>query len=376
MVGDLKEPQPLILTDTAEPTFVLPNARKLLVIPSNASILIACPGKNNNLQNFGSKQSVQATCLAGKQFLVGSEVHEFSTFRCKTLPKETVKKIGFVCLKRHLRYDIGFALDDKTFLPILEICQDNSTYRTYYSKVQIAKEILGFQSRYPRPHWKYGSFYPGYNMNEVYKAASQLRSMAILLGSEDLASEYVRPTAGQYFNRGHLSAKADFIYGAQQTATFWHLNTAPQWGTFNSGNWMILESNIRDLAVRRRMDLTVYTGVHGVAALTDVNGDEQPLYLHANETDRAFPVPRFFWKVAHDPIGNRATAFVGLNEPRATSITSDMYLCPDISGDGRFKWLTWRPNNTKKGVSYVCSVEELRKAVPTIPSLGEIGVLM
>ncbi|OXU25943.1 hypothetical protein TSAR_016649 [Trichomalopsis sarcophagae] len=124
------------------------------------------------------------------------------------------------------------------------------------------------------------------------------------------------------------------------------------------------------------LDLLVYTGVHGVTSLPDVEGVEQPLYLFVNATEKAFPVPRFYWKIIHDPVGNRATAFVGLNEPYASEITEDMYLCPDVSQQEGFSWIGWEPRDIEKGVSYVCSVAELRKSVPTIPALGETGLLL
>ena len=374
--GDLKEPQPLILTDEAEPTFVLPNDKKILLIPRNTSILLACPGRNNSLQSLPgpAKQTVLAVCLSGKQFRVDSSVYEFSAFKCKVLPKETIKKSTSVCLEQYQRYDIGFTVN-KHFLPLMEICRDDKSLRTYYSKAIIVKEMLGFQSSYPRPYWKYGSYYPGYNMNAIYKAQSQLLSLSHLLGSEERANEYIRPGV-QYLNRGHLTAKADFVYGSQQSATLWLLNTAPQWASFNSGNWMIVESAVRRFASEHHLDLVVYTGVHGHTTLSDVNGNDQPLYLHANETGQAFAVPRFYWKVIYSPESNRATAFVGVNEPYAKNITKDMYLCQDIGTDPAFAWIGWQADNIEKGVSYVCAVEELRKAVPTVPYLGEIGVLV
>ncbi|XP_016843231.1 uncharacterized protein LOC107981594 [Nasonia vitripennis] len=378
--GDLKEPQPLILTEAKEPTFLLPEQHRLLLIPANASILLACPGRNNSLLGLpgsaGSQQRARATCLGGKDFLVESEVRSFSNLTCKRLPKETVRKVaGSTCLGRHDKYEIGFAVDRQLFLPLIEICRDASTLRTYYSKYTIPKEIAGYQSQYPRPYWKYGSLYPGYNMNYAFKAEVQLRSMTALLGSEEQARKFIQP-GKQYLNRGHLAAKADFVYGAQQTASFWHLNTAAQWASFNSGNWMIAEAAVRNLTSWRQLDLLVYAGVHGVTSLPDVEGVEQPLYLLVNATEKAFPVPRFYWKIIHDPVGNRATAFVGLNEPYASEITEDMYLCPDVSQQEGFSWIGWEPRNIEKGVSYVCSVAELRKSVPTIPALGETGLLL
>jgi len=176
----------------------------------------------------------------------------------------------------------------------------------------------------------------------------------------------------QFLSRGHLVAKADFVYGAQQRSTFWFLNVAPQWQTFNGGNWNSLEISIRNFADSCHLDLDVYTGVHGQMTMTDINGEQQPIYLHPENA--VIPVPKFYWKVIYDPLSKRGTAFVGLNDPFITLVTDDVYLCTDISE--MITWLLWKPYNITSGISYACSVPDLRKAVPIVPLLDVIGILM
>lgn len=57
-------------------------------------------------------------------------------------------------------------------------------------------------------------------------------------------------------------AKADFLHGSAQMATFWYTNAAPQWQTFNGNNWNALENDARSLAARLGKDLDVYTGTY------------------------------------------------------------------------------------------------------------------
>lgn len=169
-----------------------------------------------------------------------------------------------------------------------------------------------------------------------------------------------------------MAAKADFVYGAQQRSTFWYLNTAPQWQTFNGGNWNSLEISVRRFAARRRLDLDVYTGVYGQMTMEDIHGKQQPIYLHAEGA--VMSVPKFYWKVIYDPLSKRGIAFVGLNDPFIRLVTDDVYLCTDISE--RVEWLNWRPRNITLGISYACSVTDLRKAVPVMPLLDVIGILI
>lgn len=169
-----------------------------------------------------------------------------------------------------------------------------------------------------------------------------------------------------------MTAKADFVYGVQQRLTFWYLNTAPQWQTFNDGNWNSLEVSVRRFAASRRLDLDVYTGVYGQMTMEDIHDKWQPVHLHIEGA--IMSVPRFYWKVIYDPLSKRGTAFVGLNDPFIRLVTDDVYLCTDISE--KIEWLEWTPCNIEAGISYACSVADLRKAVPVVPLLDVIDILM
>lgn len=216
-----------------------------------------------------------------------------------------------------------------------------------------------------------GNFYLGIDIDQLYKFETQLNTLAKILNSTELAKQRLKKSV-QFLSRGHLAAKADFIYGALQRSTFWYLNTAPQWQSFNDGNWNSLEMSVRRFAAKRRLDLDVYTGVHGQMTMLDVHSKQQPVHLHADSA--VVSAPKFYWKVIYDPLSRRGTAFVGLNDPFINSVTNDVYLCTDVSE--RIKWLDWRPHNITAGISYACNVADLRKAVPAVPELDIIGILM
>lgn len=134
-------------------------------------------------------------------------------------------------------------------------------------------------------------------------------------------------TNDYFLSKGHLVAKADFFYGAQQHATFFYTNAAPQWQTVNGANWNSLENDARSFAGRIGSDLTVYTGTHGIATLPNVNNQETNLYLGGS----SMPVPRMFWKVLYNPNTQAGIAFVSLNNPyqSAASAAQDV-LCTNI----------------------------------------------
>ena len=51
-----------------------------------------------------------------------------------------------------------------------------------------------------------------------------------------------------YFAKGHLSPDAAFIEGPEQDATYFFFNVAPQFQSFNNGNWKQLEEVTREMA--------------------------------------------------------------------------------------------------------------------------------
>ena len=53
-----------------------------------------------------------------------------------------------------------------------------------------------------------------------------------------------------YFAKGHLSPDAAFIYQLEQYATYYFINVAPQFQSFNAGNWKALELATRKIAER------------------------------------------------------------------------------------------------------------------------------
>lgn len=162
--------------------------------------------------------------------------------------------------------------------------------------------------------------------------------MTNLLGSAELAEKYISLTTDYFLSKGHLVAKADFFYGAQQHATFFYTNAAPQWQTFNGANWNSLENDARSLAGRLGADLTVYTGTQGLATLPNVNNVETELYLGVSGTTRFMPVPRMFWKVLYNPVTQAGIAFVGLNNPYQTAASAAQdVLCTNICSQVNFK---------------------------------------
>lgn len=175
----------------------------------------------------------------------------------------------------------------------------------------------------------------------------------------------------RFLAKGHLAPMGDFNFGALQIGTFHFANAAPQWQSFNGGNWLKLENAVRNWAVQSQSKLTVYTGTYGTFAYGG-----KDVYLTVDRNGKSIvPVPAVFWKVVFDEAKNEAVAFVGLNDmngnveenPAKTVCRED--LCD------RIRWVDF-PADPFKGLMYCCEVSDFSATVKTMPDLGPVKLLV
>jgi len=337
---------------------------------------LACPGNNNgfNNTNIGNKTAL-ATCVSGTTFSINSVSYNFSNFACKSYPFHIARYSGSTCYdgtKRHI--EIGFEVESD-FYKLIDVCFDNILYTTLYVKATIVSGIAGYQGGFPRPSFIQDSFYPGMSVDTLYTRITQRQTISGLLGSALLGDQYIAATSDYYLARGHLSAKADYVYGSQQRATFHFVNVSPQWQTFNGGNWEALESSVRAYADKKKLDLVVYTGTYGVATLPNVNEDETELYLYVDSNNnKGIPVPKFYWKAVYDPKSQAGVVFVGINNPYVSAPQGDYLICTDVCSN--ISWVHWDRKNIKKGYSYCCEVDDFRSTVQYLPQFTVSGLLI
>ncbi|XP_046384839.1 uncharacterized protein LOC124155167 [Ischnura elegans] len=380
--GGLPKHQPLILTTDLPPSLALPNGNGSLVVPKDGMLRLACSGGNNNLSVAESPEAV-VTCVSGMTFRVttpgGSEEDvEFSKLTCSEYPYSTARyrqEQDPDCQPPFSPTEIGFILpSDGHFLRVIDGCFDNRSLNAIYTHFDMPYVISSYESGFPRPGFMQGYFYGNLSVNQIYTRNKQREVISKILGSEELGHKYIQDSGDYYLARGHFSAKADFIYGAVQRATFYFVNAAPQWQSFNGANWANLEIHLRDFAANSKLNLSVWTGSYGVTTLPDVNGVEQKIsiYLDENGNDQ-IDVPALYWKVALEPSTRRAVGFVGVNNPYLNPVPESLILCKSVCD--KLDWLPWDASNIDQGFSYCCEVDELRKTITTIPKFETSGLL-
>jgi hypothetical protein len=377
---DLPEPQPLLLIPGGSKDvhgFYLPEgADGIVTLATGQTMLLACPGITNEFNNTNLElTTAMATCDSGTTFFVNSVRYNFSNFACTSYPFHTARYSGSTCYdgtKRHI--EIGFEVESD-FYKLIDVCFDDVLYTTLYAKATIVSGIAGYQRGFPRPSFILDSFYHGMSVNTLYTRSTQRKTISGLLGSTQLGDQYIDGTNVFFLTRGHLSAKADFVYGSQHRATFHFVNVSPQWQTFNGRNWEALESSVRAYADKRNVDFVVYTGTYGVATLPNVDGNETELYLHVDRNNnKAIPVPKFYWKAVYDPKSQAGVVFVGINNPYVSDPQGDYLICTDVCS--KISWIQWDQKNIGKGYSYCCEVDDFRSTVKTLPQFTVSSLLI
>lgn len=193
------------------------------------------------------------------------------------------------------------------------------------------------------------------------------------MGLPQNSTKYIKDTGDFFLSRGHFTAMADFVYASQQIATFHYVNAAPQWQTFNGGNWNLIEIGVRDFADLNGIDLVVYTGPYGVATLPhEDTGKDVELYLYVDGSKKGLAVPELYWKVVYNPITTEGVVLLGLNNPYQEIVTKSV-ICEDVSH--KINWLNWDRKNLTIGYSYACEVDDFRKKVDYLPKFQVKGIL-
>lgn len=356
---DLGEPQPLLLHPRSS-EFLLPRTSAGIIrLNRNAAVELFC---THGFRGF-SGNSLNAICVGGTNFHVNGEEVEFSDIACNRLPEHTARRTNYTCPGGEIA-QVGYNVGDR-WLNLMDICHNEELATTHWVHFDQSPAHLGGQRGFPRIPFIQGDFFGRLPVNQLYTRGRQRRTIGDILRSEDLARGVVEERGDLFLSRGHLAARTDYIFGSHQQATFYFLNAAPQWQTFNGGNWERVENGLRNHVNTQGWNVEIFTGTHGVLHLNDVNGVPQPIYLESN--GRRIPVPKIFYKVAVEKSLNAGIVFVGVNNPYATleEIKQHFTYCEDISA--KVNYIPWNRENIRFGYCYACEVREFTKKILELP---------
>lgn len=353
------------------------DVRRILSLAGSSSgeIVALCPGAKLKPTDAISSP-VQCLESVDKKFRVGNGegAVNFEDISCSKSIKEAIKKSEAVEAcgpddNRGEMVHIGWQ-DADVFRPQISVCHVRDAEHTHYENHTVYGEAIAARNTDPgRPNFKEGRGFFGHSSASTsYKLKTQEATLKSWLGGGEGARVFDR-RAQFFFSRGHLAPDADFIYKEWQDATYYFLNAAPQWQSFNGGNWVAVEAAVRDYARSAGSRLQVFTGTLGQLAMKNDAGRMTKIYLSKGKKPY-IPVPEFFWKAVYDPASDDAVVFVGLNNPHFQGDPSaEASICPDRCAEAR--WFFGFQSSIPKGFLYCCSYQEFAAAVPWVPRVGD-----
>lgn len=191
---------------------------------------------------------LRATCLHNDVVRARSREVKFRQLECEDFPASRSRKTTNHCYGNKTLIEIGYKFGRK-FLKTIAVCFDMQEAKPLYSWYDHPTAHLGYQNGVRRPSFVDNGMYD-FEVDQKYARKNQQDTFAMILKSKSLARRYVRNDQLYFLSRGHLTPKADFLYGSEQASTFHYVNVAPQWQIFNGGNWQKLEADVKNLLLR------------------------------------------------------------------------------------------------------------------------------
>ncbi|XP_043648095.1 uncharacterized protein LOC122616631 [Drosophila teissieri] len=367
--GGLPSPQPVYLKTDSEDFYPFSDVG-VMEFESGGSLQLWCPsGFNTHSENL-----ITANCVSGTTFSVGGSHFEFKNLYCNSWPGFKAVKSGATC-NGGIVIRVGFEITSSRFAEQMQICFNEEEEVTRYTRHKLEPGSNYYETGVARITFQTAGYFNGKNVDKLYTQATQLETINNELGGD--ADKYFDSGSNVYLARGHLGAKADFDYAPEQRATFLFINAAPQWQTFNAGNWARVEDGLRAWVSKNKLNVNCYTGVYGVTTLPNNQGVETPLYLAKDGNNNGLiPVPKLYFRVVIDPSSHRGIVFVGVNNPHLTEeqIRRDYVICNDVSD--QVTYINWKTTDIKAGWSYACEVADFLNTVKHLPALTAKGGLL
>lgn len=341
----------------------------IIRLNQNAAIELFC---SHGFRNITADNSMIVRCVEDTSFAINGAVMDFSEIACNAMPAHTARRTNRTCRNGEIA-EIGYNVGSK-WLNLMDVCHEPILAATRWVHYHQNPWNRGFQRGFPRIPFIQGDFFDRLPVNTLYTRARQRYTIGNILGSQDIARAIVQETGDLFLARGHLAARTDYMFGSHQQGTFYFLNAAPQWQTFNAGNWERVESGLRNQVDRMNWNIEVYTGTYGVLRLKDAFGEPHELYL--DHHSKRIPVPKIFYKVAIEHSLKAGIVFIGVNHPYVThdEIKMDFTYCNDVSD--RVDYIPWNRQSIRVGYSYACEVADFAKRVIDLPALPMVNRLL
>lgn len=302
--------------------------------------------------------------MSGNSFNINNKPYALSEFNeCSSQISGNAININSKCATDGSVIVIGFQLSDgKGFVNLFDVCYNKKKGSSIYTRhVLQGVAIKNAMKSSSRPStFKTAEVPSNIEAAKSFTKSNQMKRFEEIFNDREKAEEYLNKT---YLARGHLAPDGDFLFVSWQFATYYYINTVPQWQSINNANWKHIESVIRSKADKLKQDCLIYTGAFDVLKLNN-----KKISLEKDGLE----VPKYTWKIIKVPSDDSGIAFLTYNNPFATSAPNS--LCKDICKD--YGW-DWKDRKTfSKGYTICCDVQTLMNAVSVIPPEAQVTSIL
>lgn len=78
---------------------------------------------------------------------------------------------------------------------------------------------------------------------------------------------------------------SDNFYSTQQDSVYYYANTVPMWNQVKNGNWKLVENLVRQIAIDKKVKLSVWTGSIGSLTLPNMRNKLVEIFLYPADTN-------------------------------------------------------------------------------------------
>ncbi len=217
---------------------VMQGTARVISLAEGQRVTVSCFGNGNVMKATNLAQNpMTCTSNSNLQLINGTEL-PYAALGCLKANSEILVEKPRSCANgMGALIKTGYQFNNQ-FISLYDMCHDKDLALNYYSIDTVyGRSANAGERKSKRPSFSQDVYYTGLNVNQLYTQAKQTETLAQILGSRELAAFYIKPNTPYFLSRGHLAPDGDFIDADSQRASYYFMNVAPQFQTFNGGNW-------------------------------------------------------------------------------------------------------------------------------------------
>jgi DNA/RNA non-specific endonuclease len=166
-------PQPLLIYPNTSKFFRPTERTGVIKVKQNEKVELFCSTGFASPTTSITDQSVLIRCNRNGQFQLDNDDSTHSYFACRKHPTHSARRHSNTrCFNNATSVDIGFEINER-FPTVMTLCHDPITEQTYYVYYKLTPANVTPQRNVKRPSFIQASFFPGKDVEELYKRENQ-----------------------------------------------------------------------------------------------------------------------------------------------------------------------------------------------------------